>query len=731
MEWIGRTSNEERIERLRDSEYHCFRQSIYEERKHIYARTFREFAQSPQVIKAARALMAFLSAKEIVVNTDELLLGHAQFCDYAGSRPADVETEIKEAMETASTEEKSILREFLTGFQIGLYGRASGGHVIAGYEFVLESGLDGLKNAAVAVMEDDGLSDGSQKRIMAESFLLVYEAASCYIERYARAAENAGLEELAVVCRKIAHDVPESFTEAIQLLWFVHEIVIMEQLSGSFSIGRLDRILYPYYRKDLAEGRLTEEEAYDLIRALWIKFGGVRKGYQNVTVGGCDEKGTSCVNDLTYFALFASGSIKMDQPLLSLRWTQDMPADLKRHAVTLLQMGMGFPALFNDRVCIEARRNSGIDEADARNYGIVGCVELSTPGKERADTEGLRINWAKIIELMLHRGRCAQTGKTIGISQNRPLQEVADFTQFYQWYLAEFDHFFKLAIDGYRILDRNYAGKWPSPFLSSTVKACLETGRDIAGGGPVYHNASINGTGMATAVDSLEAVRRLVFRNKAVSLETVAAAAAGNYEGHGILRRQLRSCPHYGNGNQETDSLMAALVTRFAALAKESTNAFGGQFYAGMYTVEWHSVLGRMTGATPDGRKAGTALSNGMSPSQGADVEGPTAVALSATCFDHSCLGNGMVLDLKFHPEFLEKERHKEAFLHFVETYFALGGMELQVNVVSSKMLRQAQASPQNYRNLIARVSGFSAYFVDLDKTLQDEIIARTEYTGF
>ncbi|MHB8063225.1 MAG: pyruvate formate lyase family protein [Ruminiclostridium sp.] len=727
-----------RILKLKSIENESFSEDLYNKRKHIYQKTLIESKAEPQIIRFAKCLSAFLHEREIVLNEEDILAGHTQFYDYSYSQPMSVEEEIANAyfQEKLNLEDEANLHEFREGFRIGLFGRASGGHIIAGYERVLKYGLGRLSK-----ITEEKLSEYKAERLeFATASLIVCKAASEYILRYAAIAKQTAdrisntinsrqLKKIATACKWISSNPPRDFFEASQLLWLTHEIITCEQLSGSFSLGRIDQYLYPYYKNDISKGTIIREEASELIEALWIKLGGLRKGYQNVTLAGCDEQGKCAINELSYICLGATKKLKMDQPLISVRWTSDMPQEFWNEVQELIELGMGFPALFNDEVCISSKERNGIKLEEARNYGIIGCVEVTVPGKERSDTEGLRINWAKIIELMMSRGKCSITGETIKMKMQKNLSDIKDFQEFYDWYKEELSYFTDIAIKGYNIVDRNYSKIWPAPFLSSTMYGCIESGLDVAGGGTNINLSPLNGCGMANAVDSLSAIKKVVYDDKRISLDKMSELLQNDFKDNNLIRGEIsRICPKYGNDNDVTDRFMKELINLFCNKADSSYNSNGGSFIAGFYSVEWHAVLGKLTGVLPDGRMKGMALANGLSSVQGADVLGPTALIKSLTKLDHRKFGNGMVLDLKFHPSFFKEKSHKDSFRYLIETYFKLGGMEIQINVVSNETLRNAQKTPDEYRDLIVRVSGFSAYFVELDKLLQDEIIARTEY---
>jgi len=728
---ISTTDGGGRIARLKERIVHnrAFSRKICDQRRQLAQQACSGMAGAPQVVLLAEGLAAFLRGKDMVMFDDDLFAGYQQGYDYwvppsqAGPR---------------SKQEAADVAAFETGQRIGLYTSFLGGHVIAGYDRVLQLGLGGLSADARRLAD----KSDAPARDFANACLTVLTAAGDYALRYAAEAEKiaartgdaatgARMQRIADACRHVAADPPRSFFEAVQLFWLTHEIITAEQPSGSLSCGRVDQLLQPYYACDLAAGKITRDQAAELILALWIKFNGLSPAFQNVTLGGLGPDGRYAANDLSYMCLRASRILKMDQPLISVRWHQSMPEEFWEEVMALLEMGLGFPALFNDEVAIEAKRRQGIAAADAANYGIVGCVELSIPGKDFSHTEVVRISWAKVLELMLHGGVCPLSGVSMPLTSAPKAGELKTFEQFYAWYKRELAGFVDLSARAMNVLDREYPSRCPYPFLSATMEGPLACGRDVTAGGTVYNMTTINGTGMADAVDSLSAVRKLVYDDRRMTLAELAGALRGNFAGaEGVLAELRHGLRHYGNDLDEPDSLMADLTEHFCDWVESHRNPRGGGFQVGLYSVFWHAVVGELTGALPWGRAARKSLANGLSPCQGADAAGPTAVVRSITKLDHRRLGNGMVLDMKFHPSFFRDADRREAFRNLLATYFALGGMEAQFNVVSRQTLLAAQQDPDAHRDLLVRVSGYSEYFVNLSKVCQDEIIARTEYDG-
>ncbi|MHC4986201.1 MAG: pyruvate formate lyase family protein, partial [Planctomycetota bacterium] len=497
----------------------------------------------------------------------------------------------------------------------------------------------------------------------------------------------------------------------------------------SLSLGRLDQYLHPFYQADLADGRLNKAEAEEIVQALWLKFGALKGAYQNVTLGGCDADGNYLGNDLTVMGLRASARLKMDQPLVSFRWHPAMPEALWEPVLDLIGEGLGFPAMFNDEVVIDAKCRVGLDRADAADYGAVGCVEMTAGGREWSQTEAVRINWAKALELMLNDGVCMLTGTATPFRSDRPLAELAAFDDFLASYKRVFGRLIDMAAEWTIVRDEGFPLLQPTPFLSSTMTGCLECGRDVSAGGTTYNLLTMNSCGMADTADSLLAIKHLVYDRGELTLAELVDSLRNNFAGADDLRASLADAgPHFGTDRDEADLLVKDLAELLHERLADFRNVRGGGYQIGMYTVDSHAWLGKATGALPSGRPAGVSLASGLSPRQGADTAGPTAVVRSLTKLDHSQFGNGMVLDIKFSPSIFDDLQGRQALRKLIETYFTLGGLEIQFNVIDRKTLLAAQSRPEEFRDLVVRVSGFSAYFVDLDSVCQDEIIARTEH---
>ena len=724
-------------------------------RDRCYREVFALYPDQPKAVQFARGLELFAKRKRILINEYDLLAGSAFRYSYAStlpvaspddfdprySPPIDMEPnrEVQDCIEfhgyVPDSREASELKLFAQGVDNWLFKHWESGHITPGYSRLLKIGYGAIIDDCRRALK----TADSQRKIFLEAMLISAETFPAYVRRYAALAREIeaqtgnpvykfNMRRIAEACDKIALGPAETFFEAVQLLWFAHELVLAESFPSSQSIGRLDKFLQPYYQRDLAAGVIDRQQAADLIDALWIKFGANLHAFQNVTLGGLDQDGQYLVNDLTYMALRSTRRLKYDQPLISLRYDESLPPELWEEAVALVQEGLGFPAFLNDRLCVKSKLRMGFTPEDAWDYSLLGCVEMSVEGKEYAKTEVLRVNWLKVLELMLHGGRSSAHEAVFPLKTSRKLDEIKSFEEFYGWYKDELVHTARWAADSINRLDAALPWLYPTPFLSTLMEGCIDQGMDVTGGGTIYNNTACNACGQANVADSLAAVKKLVFDEGWISLADYAAAAWNNFEGRDDLLRRIDDCPKFGNDDDRVDGIMSELTALFAQTVDGLRNPRGGKFQLGLYSVEDHAKMGYFTGATPDGRLSGQTMANAFSPVQGKDVVGPTAVANSLAKTDMSVATNGMVLDLKFNPRFFDSRRHKDALKALIDTFFERGGMEIQFNAVDRATLIDAQEHPEKHRNLVVRVSGFSAHFTSLIKNTQDDIIARTEY---
>jgi len=558
-------------------------------------------------------------------------------------------------------------------------------------------------------------------------------------------ARKAELEKIADVCEHVPAHAPRDFHEALQAYWFCHLAVITE-LNGwdSFSPGHLDQHLLPFYRKGLDARTLTPESARELLEAFFVKFNnhpappkvgvtaaesGTYTDFANINLGGLLPDGADGSNELSHLLLDIVDEMHLLQPSSNLQLSRKTPDELFAHALRVIRKGYGFPSIFNADAVVEEQLRQGKTLEDARAGGCSGCVETGAFGKEAYILTGY-FNLVKVLELALHDGFDPRTGKPLGLRTGRP-ESFASFEDLFAAFRKQMHHFIEVKIRGNQIIERMYATMMPAPLLSVITDDCIRKGKDYNAGGARYNNTYIQFVGIGSLTDCLAAVRQVVFDEKAVGLADLVKALDADFEGAEALRQRLVNRTHkYGNDDDYADALT---VRAFEAIVEEvdgRPTAKGGRYRVEMLPTTSHIYFGSVTGAMPDGRKAGLPLSEGISPVQGADRTGPTAVVKSAAKMDHIKTG-GALLNMKFTPSLLVDASGIAGVAHLVRTYFKMDGHHVQFNVVRAETLREAQADPEAHRDLIVRVAGYSDYFCDLPRDLQDEIISRTEHQAF
>lgn len=553
------------------------------------------------------------------------------------------------------------------------------------------------------------------------------------------------LLEIVEVCNHVPANKPRNFREALQMYWFVHLSVITELNTwDAFSPGRLDQHLYPFYKKGLEDGTLTREQAKEYLQLFWIKFNnhpappkvgvtlnesGTYTDFAQISSGGVKADGSDGVNDVSYIILEVIKEMKLVQPSASIQLSQKNPDKFLRAAVDVIKDGWGQPSIFNTETIIEEMLRAGKSIEDARCGGTSGCVETGAFGKESYVLTGY-LNLVKILEITLNNGMDPLTGKTIGLKTGDP-REFESFEELMEAYEKQVNHFVDIKIVGNNTIERIYAKYMPAPFLSIIVDDCIKNAKDYNAGGARYNSLYIQGVGTGTLTDSLSSIKYHVFDEKNLTMDELLNVLEKNFEGEERTRQLLlNKTPRYGNDDDYADDIMRQFFEIFYNAINGRPTVKGGNYRINMLPTTCHVYFGSVTGATADGRKAYEPQSEGISPVQGTDRLGPTAVIKSASKMDHSRTG-GTLLNQKFTPDLLENEMGIKNLMHLVRTYFRLGGHHIQFNIVSASLLREAQLNPEEHKDLIVRVAGYSDYFNDLNEGLQNEIIARTEHRGF
>ncbi len=621
----------------------------------------------------------------------------------------------------------------------------SQGHICPNTKKWLRLGPAGIKSEA-----ESHLAQADKKQHdFYNSVIISMEGASAFMERYATLAEKLyeetkkeNLKEAARVCRKLSHSPAETYQEAVQAVWFLYVILQMEGNASSFSPGRMDQYLYPYYERSVKEG-MTLDDALELTECLWLKFNqlvylrnsnsaryfaGFPIGF-NVAIGGQKQDGSDASNELSYLFLQAQSHLLLPQPNLSLRMYKDSPRELLEAASRVIGQGSGMPQVFNDEAVVPALKAHGVSHEDAMNYAIVGCVELTTHGNALAWSDAAMFNLLKALELTLNHGVDLLTGEKTGLDLG-DLTTYASFEELESAYAKQIDYFSDRMVECVSKVEKMHEQLLPTPFLSAVIDDCLAKGQDVTQGGAHYNFAGVQAIQVANLADSLAAIKSLVYEEKKISQEELLHALQTNYEDAPLLRATLlNKAPKYGNDVDWVDQLGVKWVNYFADGLKKYRNGRGGIYQMGLYTVSAHVPMGQNVGASADGRFAKDPLADGgVSAMYGRDTKGPTALLQSVAKLPFAKASNGTLLNMKFLPQFFKTETGIEKFTDLLRAVCRLGISHIQFNVLNEKDLRAAQKTPEKYRSLTVRVAGYTAYFTELAPDLQEEIIARTTY---
>lgn len=638
-----------------------------------------------------------------------------------------------------------------------LYLRNGVGHMIANYHTPVQIGFNGIIAQYQQALDalDMSRPDSIEKKVFFESVIRTLEAVIAFARRYSRLAGTMAeserdpvrreeLRQIEQVCYKVPAEPAETFWEATQTFWFVQMLIQLETDGTGVSSERYDEIVYPYYKKQLEDGTIDREFAQELIECLWIKFWETMNIYdlenatyfsgyslgQILTIGGVDYQGRDDTNDITYMCMDAEANINLAQPNLAVRINRNTPDDFLYKVCRHISKGTGKPHLFNDEVIIPSLMSDGVSIEDARHYTLIGCVESGIGGKMNAWANISMFNLVKCLELALNDGVDALTGEQIGPKTGK-LEEFETFEQIVEAYKAQVGFFVRHMVICANAIDIAHQKLLPLPFLSALFDECVVKGLDVTRGGAKYNFSGPQGVGVADVADSLMVLKQLVFDEGKYSLGEIRDAMRANFAGFAELENDIRNVPKYGNDIDEVDALATMVGRQYCEEVCKYSNPRNGKYRPGLYPVSANVPMGMDVAAMPNGRKSGMPLADGVSPSAGADMEGPTAVVKSVAKLDHMKATNGTLLNMKFNPDILRTDEQIEHFMTIIRTFFELGGWHVQFNVVSAETLRDAQKKPSEYRDLLVRVAGYSAFFVDLDRSLQENIIARTEFKSF
>lgn len=773
----------ERIESLKDRMLSVPRYASIEQAK-IITETYKKHEDEPRILQRAYSLKACLEKIAISAEPEELIVGNRT----AGVRygvvfPESGSTWVDKEFETLPTrpqdkfnvreEDIKYFREVIYPYWQGKsledvlkkrYGKEideiskvakinqkdhAQGHINPDCAGWLKKGPAGLKAEAESYLEKE---TDEEKKLFYKSVSIVMEGAVNFILRYRdqlneQAKDNdewaENMRKVANVCDNISKRPPETFHEATQALWFLFVILQMESNASSFSPGRLDRHLEAYYEKDIKEGTLDKQQALEIIECLWLKFNeivymrnshgakyfaGFPIGF-NIAIGGQDENGNDTYNDLSFMFLEAQKHLGLPQPNLSVRLHEGTSDELLKEAVRVVAKGSGMPQFFNDKAVIPSIQELGIEEKDARDYAIVGCVELTTQGNNLGWSDSAMFNLNKALEVALTGGICLLTGEKIAPDYGN-LETYETFEELEAAFKKQIDYFMDKMLLACEEVEKAHIDLLPSPFLSASIENCMENGMDVTAGGAKYNLSGIQMIQVANLADSLVAIKQLVYDEKKCTQKEMLDVLKNNFEGYEILRAMcVNKVPKYGNDIDEVDKQGTKWADYFKNRLRTFKNYRKGPYHTGMYTVSAHVPMGENVGATPDGRYAKEPLADGgMSPVYGRDIKGPTAVLKSVSKLDKTLTTNGGLLNMKFLPEFFKTETGIDKFANFLRTFVDLEIPHIQFNVVRKEDLLAAKKNPEQYRGLTVRVAGYTAYFTELADELQNEIIARTSY---
>ncbi|MCY6369871.1 formate C-acetyltransferase [Clostridium ganghwense] len=761
----------DRIRKLKNQLFENKRE-VSLERALLYTESYKTTDGEPNIIRRARATAYILQNVKISIRTGELIAGNRTIKPRSGIISPEMDPYwIYNELDTIETrpqdpfyiseEDKKLYREELYPYWKGkslkdfinskltdevkepisskifkLNQTDKGqGHIIMQFDRILKKGLSKI------IAEVENLSQKDITNNFYKASFLVLKASQKHILRYAHLAKEMAdkeqdkvrkneLLEISRISKKISSEKPDSFHEACQLLWYISVIAQYESNASSLSLGRFDKYMYPFYKHDIDNG-VSHEKLREVLECLWLKandvvlirsansakyFAGFPTGY-TITLGGFTDNGRSSVNELSYLVLDTYQDIRLPQPNIGVRLNELIERPFLNKTVETIRLGTGVPQIFNDEVVVPGFLNRGVSLEDARDYSVVGCVELSLPGKTYGLHDIALFNLLKLMEITL--------------KENQHHENI-NFSLIIEKIKENIDKYVSLMIDGSNIVDIGHKEFAPVPFLSCFIDDCLENGKGITSGGARYNFSGVQGIGIANLSDSLYALKKIVFEEKRITFSELINALDNNFEGKEYEKLRVRlinKYDKYGNDNDEVDNIGSDILRYYAKAVEKYINARHGIFTPGAYTVSAHIPLGEAVGATADGRKNGDQLADGgLSPMVGKDMLGPTAVLKSVSKLDNYLTTNGSLLNVKFSPKALEGIEGINKMANYLLAFMKLKIQHIQFNVVSVETLRDAQKHPENYKGLVVRVAGYSAFFVELSKEIQDDIIARTEH---
>ncbi|HEY43828.1 MAG TPA: glycyl radical protein [Anaerolineae bacterium] len=779
---------------------------ICPERAAIITEAYKETEGLPMILRRAKALNRILSEMSIYIEDDQLIVGNQAsrgraapiFPEYSiewiieeldtfDKRPGDVfaiSNRTKESLKSihaywkGKTHQDEVSRTMTPTNELaerqgvihrGGISMSGDGHIIPNHKKILTKGLGWYIDEAEKKLSELDKSDptAESKKEFYQAAVIALNASIKFAKRYADEARKRAVEEkdarrrqeletIAHICDRIPENAPTSFHEALQMVYFCHLIMMIESNGHSFSFGRFDQYMCPFYQADIEEGKLGQEEALELLSLFFIKLNVLNKVrpwdhtefgvgyplYSNLMVGGIKPDGTDGTNSLSYLCIQAVDQVRLPEPNFSVRYWEGSPRRLLVESATLIRKGFGMPSLFGDETVIKALSYIDIPVKVARDYASIGCVEVGIPGKWTHRATGMTyINMGKILELVLNNGVDPKTGLQL-ISVDGEKDQQAEFYSYDDLFKAwkKFLKFYTdLAVESDRICDRSLQKHDKDPFASSLVDDCLERGSTLKDGGATYDYISHSTVGPTTVGDSLAAIKKLVFDDEVLTLDELKQAMAENWQGVQArkIQKMAKSAPKFGNDEDYVDEIVVSVYESYLELLPGYQNERYGRGPIGCgYTMSTSNIssnvpYGMDVGATPDGRLAGEPLNEGASMCRGADREGPTAAAKSISKLPNTKMAGGQLLNMKFSPGLLEGDDNLDKFVYFLEAFRQIGGFHVQFNVIDLDILIDAKENPHKYPNLMVRVAGYCALFTSLMPEVQEDIIKRTEYAGF
>lgn len=763
---------------------------ICTERAEIWTKIFAQNEEELPIKKAALALEETLDKMTIFINEEDLIVGNQGNALRASTLNPIVNTWAVDELDRFEARDgsrfrideraKKAIRDYTTYwkgrnvyettmsllsqdtkdamdalvFTCGYTLSKGCGHWLVNLENVLNSGFQGLEEKARKKLEkcDYTSATGVDEIPFYQSLIITCQSVKRFAERYAELAEKLSesaegkrkeeLKKIAKICKKVPYHAPETFYEALQTVYFIQLIIHIESDGTGISLGRLDYFLYPFYKNDIKEGRITKEEAEELIDQLWLKIASIIQVWneedsksfgghpisQAITLGGMDADGRDATNELSYMMLETTARVHMAQPSVCCRINRNTPEDFLLLCSEVIREGLGMPAMYNDEIAIPSLVSRGIPIRIAREYyAVIGCVEMGIQGKLNAFANSGYFNLAKALELYLHDGKDPATAKVL-VETNGEIRKIKNYEEFEEGFFACVNKLLAHQVRVSNVVDTMHSRIAPLPFMSVITDDCIEQGKEVQSGGAHFNYDGIQGVGLADVTDSLLVIKKMVFEEKRWSLQELIEMLDMDFVGREFERSVMtKNISRYGNNNKETNAMARKITTRFCHMVESYPNTRGGFFIPGMYSNSANVPLGAVVGALPNGRKKAMPIAEACSPSHGVEKEGPTQAALSVAALDHMIMTNGSQYNQKFHPSALRGSYGIRALSDLIRTFFEAGGYHIQFNVVSSETLKAAQKEPEKYRDLVVRVAGYTAFFTDLNKDIQDDIINRTE----